>query len=609
MTNLNEKHSKVSKKSIRFFVITLTILIVCSIFIWGFQTAWGQVKIERLTIMGTDGTEISTLIYVPENATSETPAPGVVIYHGRSNQAHSNDTWSLELARRGMVVISPDLSGGGESDVTDRIPQAIDITAYALNDLDIIQPDNVNIIGYSAGTHNIMLNTGIFGSQLRSSLSVFGPFMAVLTGEIDNLSSFETNYGLIKSTADQYDYFFIGDPETNQMVISDALNNGEIMESGVDYVFNDQGDQARYTEVGGTLHQTGNISSETISEIIDFERTYSDFPNDLANDDQIWQWQQLFSGIAAVDMLFLLAAIIGLMLETSLFSSLTNKRPEKPARKGKKEWALDILFTFVIPTLLFVHVSAYTMAWIPATKLLSSPALTGIMAWLLVVALINGIRLIVKTRKRKKAGEVLDLSDFALGAEGDTKIPLSNIGKSIILGLGIVTFFGLIMTALETYLGINIQVWNLATYLKPSGYRILTSIPYILIIFVVMFVGNLSQRILPSTGNERKDMIIAVTVNCCLTASALFVLLLLQYGGSMLIGTGQTILPQIDVYGTGKDTSVGSLDFAFGYCYMMGGTTAVVTYIYRKYGNILAAVITCAIFAGLFTTLGMAFNI
>lgn len=128
--------------------------------------------------------------------------------------------------------------------------------------------------------------------------------------------------------------------------------------------------------------------------------------------------------------------------------------------------------------------------------------------------------------------------------------------------------------------------------------------PYILIIFFVMFVGNMNQRVLPSTGNEKRDMWIAVAVNTCMTASALFVLLLIQYGGSMIMGDGSTIIPQIDVYGTGQNTSCGALDFAFGYCYMMGGTTGVVTYIYRKYGNIWAGVIPAAIFAGLVTLSG-----
>ena len=145
-------------------------------------------------------------------------------------------------------------------------------------------------------------------------------------------------------------------------------------------------------------------------------------------------------------------------------------------------------------------------------------------------------------------------------------------------------------------MGINYQVWNLSTYLKPSPERIVKAIPYIIIILIVMFSGNISQRVLPSTGNERKDMWIAVTVNTVLTASALFVLLLMQYGGSFLYGTGEVIFKQ-------QGGSTGALDFAFGYCYMMGGTTGVVTYLYRKHGNVLCGVIPASIFCGLFTLL------
>ena len=143
-------------------------------------------------------------------------------------------------------------------------------------------------------------------------------------------------------------------------------------------------------------------------------------------------------------------------------------------------------------------------------------------------------------------------------------------------------------------MGINYQLWNLSTYLKPSPERIIKAIPYIIIIMIVMFSGNISQRVLPSTGNERKDMCIAVTVNTVMTAFALFLLLVIQYGGSLIAGTGWVPFE-------GVNGSTGALDFAFGYCYMMGGTTGVVTYLYRKYGNIWVGVIPCAIFAGVVT--------
>ena len=70
-----------------------------------------------------------------------------------------------------------------------------------------------------------------------------------------------------------------------------------------------------------------------------------------------------------------------------------------------------------------------------------------------------------------------------------------------------------------------------------------------------------------------------------------------QYGGSFLYGTGEVFFKQ-------NGGSTGALDFAFCYCYMMGGTTGVVTYLYRKYGNVLVGVIPCSVFAGLFTLVG-----
>ena len=180
----------------------------------------------------------------------------------------------------------------------------------------------------------------------------------------------------------------------------------------------------------------------------------------------------------------------------------------------------------------------------------------------------------------------MHLSEYALGGAAESRIDWSKPAKGLLMGLICVTFVFVWLGLMEGFLGINYQVWNLSTYLKMSPMRILRAIPYVLIIFTVMFIGNMNQRVLPSTGNARKDMWIAVAVNTVMTAFALFLLLLIQYGGSMLLGTGQTLIPQIDVYGTGKNTSCGALDFAFGYCYMMGGTTGVVTYLYlqiRKY--------------------------
>lgn len=597
MTKAAVTQNPKTKQAVRFFCIAMVVLFLSSIFIWGFQSDWGKVDIKRLTLTGKDGTAISTLIYIPENASDETPAPVAVIMHGRSNHAHSNDTWSMELARRGYVVLSPDLQGGGESDPSvDRSIQAVTVTEYA-NSLSYVLKDQINLIGYSAGTQTCLQVYAAMPESINSICEVFGPFMVQMAGGFADVN---TNFSIIKSTADQYDYNFVGDPAACIDAVTEMAGLGVQIEPGKDYDRN--GYLFRYAEIGGTMHQTGNVSGATIEEIISFVEAVNESPVALAGDDTQWMPQQLFSAVACVTMMFALAALIDLLLNTHFFGGITFARVPRKEQRGAKAWALDILFSFVISAVLFIPVSAYGMAWFANSKILTSTNLNGIMFWLVIVAVIGVIRTVIKAQARKKAGETIEPSDYCLAAKGD-RFRWSYAAKAFLMGLIVVCFFGLWMTAMEGFLGIDYQIWNLSTYLKPSPERIVKAIPYMIIIFTVMLLGNISQRTLPSTGNERKDMWIAVTVNTVLTASALFFLLLAQYGGSMIIGTGETLIPQMDL-GLASGTSVGALDFAFGYCYMMGGTTGVVTYIYRKHGNVLAAVIPCAIFCGLFTLAG-----
>jgi len=590
------------KQAVRFFCLTMAILLLSSIFIWGFQTDWGRVKIRRLQLVGENGTKISTLLYIPKNATAETPAPCTVINHGRSNQGHSNDTWSMELARRGYVVLSPDLTGGGESSVQGggndaalRANQAAAVVEYALS-MDIVDAEHLNIIGYSLGTQTTTLVAEKMPDKVNSCLNVMGPFMVRRNMPIIQslLMEHDITIGFIKADCDQYDFNFIGDAQACRESVSKDLHLDHVIEADSVTPMGATS-ELHYYEINGAMHQTGNISGETITAILRFENALNDAPVKLSDNDTAWAPQQIFSGVACVTMMFALAAAINLLMQTEFFGTIAFARPARKEQRGLKAWLLDILFIFVIPAALFIQVSAWGMSWFGRNNILTSANLNGIMLWLLVaMALIGTIRTVAKAVLRKKAGETIALSDYCIAPEGERKFNWSYVGKSLLMALIVAGFFGLWMTAMEGFFGIDYQVWNLSTYLKPSPERIVKAIPYMIIIFIVMISGNINQRILPSTGNERRDMWIAVTVNTALTASALFFLLLVQYGGSFLYGTGETFFKQ-------NGGSTGALDFAFGYCYMMGGTTGVVTYIYRKYGNVLAAVIPCAVFCGLFT--------
>ena len=436
-------------------------------------------------------------------------------------------------------------------------------------------------------------------------LEVFGPFIVSnALGDNTDLGNLGFDFGVIKSTADQYDYNFIGNPESCRQFMEQAYASGAVA-SGT-YLTSGSGHSLYYQEVNGTLHQTGNISGETIDAIINYEQHISPAPTPKPSSDQAWLPQQIFSGVACVDLMFLFVALVQLMLEMPFFRDIRNERPKLPARKGALPWVLDLILGILIPTVLFVPVSAYFMVWTgagtPLSTIFTSTNFNGIVGWLLVaIGLVGIIRIAVTAHIKKKNGGKLQLSDLALAAEGEQHIRPSVPLKAGLIGAIVIAIIFIWLAAVEGFLGINYQVWNLSDYLGVSPERFVRAIPYCILIFIVMMIGCSAQRILPSTGNERRDTWIAVAVDTVLAALPLFILLFMQYGGSLMIGTGETIIPQMDICGNGKNTSVGALDFAFGYCYMMGGTTGAVTYLYRKYGNIWVGVIPAAIFAGMIT--------
>ena len=80
----------------------------------GIQTDHGNIEIS----MGTIDTEAGFLnfkLYEPATATSENPAPGVLLLHGYQNDHETCAAYAIELARRGVVVMSLDEFGHGSS--------------------------------------------------------------------------------------------------------------------------------------------------------------------------------------------------------------------------------------------------------------------------------------------------------------------------------------------------------------------------------------------------------------------------------------------------------------------------------------------------------------
>ena len=88
----------------------------CMMVAHGIQTDHGNVTVSEGNINTAKG-NLDYKLYVPDTATAEDPAPGVLLLHGYQNDHETCAAYAIELARRGAVVMALDEYGHGSTQI------------------------------------------------------------------------------------------------------------------------------------------------------------------------------------------------------------------------------------------------------------------------------------------------------------------------------------------------------------------------------------------------------------------------------------------------------------------------------------------------------------
>lgn len=117
--------------------------------------------------------ELDVTVFVPDDATSESPAPAVILAHGFGGSKDSVETDAVLLAERGFIVLTYSARGFGTS--TGQI---------ALNAPDAEVADARNLIGYLAGRDDVLLD-GEADPRVGIAGGSYGGALALLTAGHD----------------------------------------------------------------------------------------------------------------------------------------------------------------------------------------------------------------------------------------------------------------------------------------------------------------------------------------------------------------------------------------------------------------------------------------
>ncbi len=473
VTTLNPQTPAVTQASQRLLAICVLLVIGASLLASLIQNSWGRVQVMDLKIPTQNGQWVVADLYRPRAVTSEHPAPLVVVVPGFQRSKEALGNISLELARRGIVVIAIDpYAQGGSSSSTN--PQSATTEGYGLfavvdyaantGNLDYIDQTRIGATGHSAGGNAVLQGASYFGQEAAQSgrpsklHSVFVSGYALsLTPKV--LKHVRSNVGLSYAYYDEGAYrneLKNGDmrraPEALRLInTADGRTGSAVAEVEIDRYYGDGAARnLRVVHNERTIHPFQPYSVEaTANQIEYFEKVFGR-PSDIPSRSQVWFWKELCTLASLVAAFVALVPLAHLLLANVVyFQALVHPVPPPQARpQGRGRlyfWGLIVSGAVVacisyIPLTelsqkLFVAASGREQTWFFPQRMNN-----GVMLWALFNGLVGFLLFYLGYRAHGR-------SNGAGPALWGTAISSRELARTGLLALTLAfAFFGLLFT-------------------------------------------------------------------------------------------------------------------------------------------------------------------
>ncbi len=414
-----EKVNQMPRASLKLLLASVAVVGLASVLAARVQNSGGRVRVHDIKIPTQNGQWVVADLFRPKTATSETPAPLVVVIPGFQRSKEALASISIELARRGVVVIAIDPYAQGSSSSSASTQAAttegygmFSVIDYVANtgNLNYVDKSRLGVTGHSAGGNAAVRGAAYFGRRAvkdgkPSVLQAIYVSGYVLSFTDNVLKDVRSNVGTAYAYHDEGAYrneLKNGDmrraPEALRLVNS-GLEPGAVPVEEV-VMGQHYGDAAKrtlrvvYNE--RVLHPFQPYMVEATANQIDFFERVFEIKSGLSSTDQIWYWKELLGLIALAASLIGLVPLAQLLLRTPLFLPLVHPLPDalpRPQGRGRLLfWTLFVLgaaiacFTYIplseLSQRLFVAASNREPTWFFPQRMNNA-----VMLW----AVLNGV--------------------------------------------------------------------------------------------------------------------------------------------------------------------------------------------------------------------------
>ncbi|MHA1453266.1 MAG: alpha/beta hydrolase, partial [Promethearchaeota archaeon] len=310
----------------------------------GFETNFGTINVSEITITTADGLNQVGKLYLPDGVDSSNPAPGVLAIHGYNNDKHVQRPHSLELAKRGVVVLAIDCLDHGDSDGEVFVWSTYPLDAYAwLESQPYVNENLTGVVGHSMGAmwaHTVHL----FNPQIDVvGYQAFGPENF---GGMAPYIAGGTNFIQISSGMEEFgsrDYSM--SPAVWKEFCADALYNNTV-EAGVDDGSSD------------FFKTYGDVGAGTAQRYVWLWKTHPGQTHDLTATKEItsyflqtfgmgttpdeikttYIYAEICGAGGALFLMLSIVPLVTLLLGTSTFGDVKQPMPEMKDSLRTKKW-------------------------------------------------------------------------------------------------------------------------------------------------------------------------------------------------------------------------------------------------------------------------------